>query len=147
MKRILNYVIVPFWSQHFSTLRTDENVNHGYFRIGQLMLTTKINNCCVILAEVNAEPKNEIQSVATDMAGIIESRIDQYNQGLICAGEFIDSVYTALGNATTDANHSTCNMRLPSCGKCPAEKVKGDEAHEAREQSHYEWLNAHRNLR
>jgi hypothetical protein len=147
MKKIMNYVVIPFWAQHFSTLRVDENVNQGRFRIGQLILETKVNNCFMIIAELTPSPKEEIQDISVKVTNALNMRIKQFNDGLICAGEFLNEVTILIVDANKDVNNSTCNMRLPSCGKCPATKIKGDEAHEALEQSHYEWLNAHRNLK
>lgn len=145
MKRIKNTLVVPFWAQHFSTLRTDENVNHGYFRIGQLILETQVNNCLVIIAKITSEPKPEIQNLARELSGNLSYSIQQYKDGLVCAKQFIDEVTLYVANTANDAQHSECMFRLPTCGKCPATKLVGDAEHEARELSHYEWLNANRN--
>jgi hypothetical protein len=144
MKRIKNLLVVPFWAQHFSTLRTDENVNNGHFRIGQLILDTKINNCCMIVAQIVAEPKPEIQNLARELSGNLAYSIQQFEDGLVCAQQFINEVAFSIQNTLNDSQHSECMFRLPNCDKCPATKLVGDEAHEAHELSHYEWLNANR---
>lgn len=144
MKKIFGHLVIPFWAQHFSTLRVDENVLRGHFRIGQLILETKLSNCCVIIAKLTPAPKEEIQEIAFSCATIISYSINKYIEGLICASEFLNEITTAVVRANNDVNNSCCNMRLPQCKECPATKIKGDAEHEARELSHYEWLNANR---
>jgi hypothetical protein len=144
MKRIKNTLVVPFWAQHFATLRTCENVNNGHFRIGQLILETQINNCMVIVAKITSEPKPEIQNLARELSGNLSYTIQQFEDGHVCAKQFIDEVAFSIQNTHNDSQHSECMFRLPTCGSCPSTKLVGDAEHEARELSHYEWLNANR---
>ena len=97
----------------------------------------------MIIAKLTPAPKEEIQEIASSCATTISYRTNQYIEGLICAGEFLNEITEAVVKANKDVNNSCCSMRLPQCKECPATKIKGDAEHEARELSHYEWLNAH----
>lgn len=133
--KLRNYIIIPFWSQHFSILHVDDNVKAGHFRIGQLMLKTKINNFLVITAEITeSAPAKPITFYASNLATELKDFIHHYEEGLMCAGEFINQVYWAVDAAHNDADNSQCNMRITACDKmgCPAKKTPGSEKETAR---------------
>ena len=147
MKRIMNTLVVPFWSDTFSKLRTDENVIAGHFRIGALTLETQFNSKAVIIAKVTGTLKPCIDTFATTLADNMSERISQYREGLICAGEFINEMTNESLDAHNSSCNSTCTMRQPWCDKfeCPAIKIAGTAKHEAQEAKHREFFESYDN--
>jgi hypothetical protein len=108
MHRIKNTLVIPFWAQHFSTLRTDENVNAGFFRIG---------------------PRKDINFYAMELVSQLKDCIAKYEEGLLCTAQFINEAHYATEEAHDDAEYSKCAQRFSGCDSyaCPAVKPFGSE--------------------
>ena len=146
MKKVFGHLIVPCYDACFARLRTDDNVYNGFVRIGQLMLETKINNRFFIVAKITDKPAKvrDINWFAQGLVNDLKERITQYEEGLICAAEFLNEAVDSSDNWHDEAEHSSCRMRITHCDEycCPAVKAPGSEKETERQEQFIRDYNA-----
>jgi hypothetical protein len=135
-------LIVFPWTFGYDKLSICPNVKRGSFRIGQLIFETKFQISGLIIAKQSHCDMYTISGIAKEFVTHTERLIENYKDGLICEHDFIRSVMDDAIQARGYMANSTCNLRLTHCDKtgCPAQKVKGDEKHEATEQKYQQFL-------
>ena len=131
MKKVFNHLVIPFTDACFSRLRTDDNVNNGYFRIGRIILETRVNNSFVIIAKIveDARTRRDIGFYADALVSELKEQIKNYEDGLICAANLLNEVAFSAEHYHDEAEHSECAARFSGCDNyaCPAVKVPGSE--------------------
>ena len=131
-----NTLYIPFWDQAFDRLRTNSNVTAGHFRIGALLLETRINCFLFIAATVIEDQSTQpIGNYANQLLGELKTACDLYESGLTCAAEFINEALLRAHTAHVNAEHSNCPMRIKSCDawECPAVSTPSRECECKRE--------------